>query len=71
MRELNKSLVSGGVFARETMPVGHGIHAGAGEKGWIVNRYISSNKEGLPVGHGIHAGAGEKGWIVNRYISSN
>jgi hypothetical protein len=48
MRELNKSLVSGGVFARETMPVGHGIHAGAGEKGWIVNRYISSNEKACP-----------------------
>jgi hypothetical protein len=39
MRETTKSFVSGGVFARETMPVGLGILAGAGEKGWIVNRY--------------------------------
>jgi len=39
MREANKSLVTGGVFARETMPVGLGILAGAGEKGWIVSRY--------------------------------
>ena len=39
MREATKSLVSGGVFARETMPVGLGILAGTGEKGWIVNRY--------------------------------
>ena len=39
MREATKSLVSGGVFARETMPVGLVILAGTGEKGWIVNRY--------------------------------
>ncbi len=57
-------------FQREGLPVGHGIHAGAGEKGWIVNRCISLKREGLPVGHGIYTGTGE-GMDSQRYLYSN
>jgi hypothetical protein len=45
---------------KEGLPVGQ-------KKKWIVNRYISSKRDGLTLGHVIHAGVGEKGWIVNRY----
>jgi hypothetical protein len=37
------------------------IHAGAGEKGRIVNRYISSNREDLTTGYGILVGQ----WVRN------
>ena len=33
--------VQGGVFNKPLLPVGVGIMAGEGEKGWIVARYFS------------------------------
>ncbi len=52
---------------RKGLPVGHGIHAGAREKKWIVNRYtVHIHKKSCIVRHSARAGS--KGLILNRYI---